>query len=58
MRKFDDLPADEYENVNVEPPFDREPGQKPRLTDAESADIIVFLRTLTDGYVLPPAVKH
>jgi len=58
VRKFDDLPADAHENVNVEPPFDREPGEKPRLTDAESADIIVFLRTLTDGYVPPPAAKR
>jgi len=48
--KYDDLPAQYRANVNVEPPFDRHPGDAPALTPAERADIIAFLKTLTDGY--------
>ena len=36
--------------VNREPPFDRKPGDKPALDDAEIRDVVTFLRTLTDGY--------
>ncbi|MDR3536890.1 MAG: cytochrome c peroxidase [Acetobacteraceae bacterium] len=50
VRKFDDLPAAYWENVNVEPPFDRHPGDPPALTDAEIDDIVAFLGTLTDGW--------
>jgi cytochrome c peroxidase len=50
VRKYDDLPAQYDVNVNVEPPFDRHPGDKPALTDSEMDDIIAFLGTLTDGY--------
>ncbi len=48
--KFDDLPAQYRDNINIDPPFDRQPGDKPALDDAEIDDIIVFLQTLTDGY--------
>ncbi len=49
--KFDDLPAPLRRNVNTqEPPYDRHPGQAPRLNDAEIDDVIAFLNTLTDGY--------
>jgi len=49
--KFDDLPAPLRRNVNTqEPPYDRRPGQAPRLNDAEIDDVIAFLNTLTDGY--------
>jgi len=49
--KFDDLPAPLRRNVNTqEPPYDRRPGQAPRLDDAEIDDVIAFLGTLTDGY--------
>ena len=41
----------------MEPPFDRKPGGKPALSDAEIADIVAFLRTLTDGFVAAPASK-
>ncbi len=48
---FDDLPAAYRRNVDtVDPPFDRGPGAAPVLTPAEEADVIAFLRTLTDGY--------
>jgi cytochrome c peroxidase len=48
---FDDLPAAYRGNVSVDAPFDSAAAApKPRFTNAESADIIAFLRTLTDGY--------
>jgi cytochrome c peroxidase len=50
VRKFDDLPAQYHDNVNVEPPFDRRPGDAPALTSSEIDDLIAFLGTLTDGY--------
>ena len=49
--RFDDLPPEFVRNVNVaEVPYDRRPGQAPRLDDAEIDDLIAFLQTLTDGY--------
>lgn len=50
VKKFDDLPLRYQANVDVEPPFDRRPGMSPAFSDEEAADIIVFLRTLEDGY--------
>ena len=50
VTKFDDLPAKYRGNINVEPPFDRHPGDAPALTEQDRADIVVFLQTLTDGY--------
>lgn len=50
VRKFDDLPAQYHENVNMEPPFGGQPGDEPALTDSEITDLVAFLRTLTDGY--------
>lgn len=52
--KYDDLPGAYHSNVNVDPPFNRRLGQSPAFSDAESADIIVFLQTLNDGFVPPP----
>ena len=52
-RQFDDLPRKYQANLNAEAPFGDEPGAKPRLTEAEIADIVAFLGTLTDGYVVP-----
>ena len=52
VRKFDDVPADYRVNVNVdEAPYNRHPGDAPALNDAEIDDVIVFLRTLSDGFV-------
>jgi len=48
--KFDDLPVAYRDNVNVEAPFDRKPGDRPALNDAEIKDVIAFLKTLNDGY--------
>ena len=49
---FDDLPAAYHKNVNVEPPFGRKPGDPPVLNKAEIADVITFLKTLTDADLL------
>jgi cytochrome c peroxidase len=48
LRKFDDLPARYQANVNVAPPFGRRPGAAAALSDAEIADVVAFLKTLTD----------
>lgn len=53
--KFDDLPAEYRANVSFDAPFNTVGGGKPRFTDADAADIIAFLRTLTDGYRLHAA---
>jgi cytochrome c peroxidase len=50
VRKFDDLPAAFWENLNDEPPFDRHAGDPPALTEQDIDDITAFLQTLTDGY--------
>lgn len=44
-RRFDDLPARYHANVNTDPPF----GAAPALSEAEIADIVAFLKTLTDA---------
>ena len=50
VRKFDDLPARFRDNVDVLPPFDKHRGERSALSDADVADIVAFLCTLTDGY--------
>ena len=37
----------------MEAPFGGKPGTKPALNEREMADIIAFLKTLTDGYAVP-----
>ena len=54
-RRFDDLPQKYQDNLNTEGPFGAKPGDKPALTEPQIADIVVFLKTLTDGYVVPAA---
>lgn len=47
--KFNDLPPAFQANVNTsEIPYDRHLGEAPRLNAQEIADVIAFLRTLTD----------
>lgn len=42
-QKFDDLPRSAHENVNVdEAPYDRKPGQKPRLSEKDINAIVAF----------------
>ncbi|CAN5725121.1 cytochrome c peroxidase [soil metagenome] len=51
VKKFDDLPVQFHANVNTtEVPYNRKPGDAPALSDAEVDDVIVFLKTLSDGY--------
>ena len=52
--KFDDLPAQYHDNINMEPPFGGHPGDAPALSPVEIDDIVAFLKTLTDGYRPPP----
>jgi cytochrome c peroxidase len=48
--KFDDVPAQYRDNVNVEKaPYNRRPGGKPALDDQEIDAIVAFLGTLTDA---------
>jgi cytochrome c peroxidase len=48
--KFDDLPERYKENVNVlEVPYDRHPGQAPRLDEHDIDALVAFLLTLTDA---------
>ena len=55
VEKFDDLPPEYRSNVNTEEvPYDRKPGETPRLSDEEIDDVIAFLATLTDGDVSTP----
>jgi len=50
-QKYNDIPAQYHANVDViDPPFDRHPGETPAMTEQDEADIIAFLKTLTDGY--------
>jgi cytochrome c peroxidase len=52
VQKFNDVPAQYRANVNTtEAPFNRQPGMAPALDEAEIADLVQFLGTLTDGYV-------
>ncbi len=49
VAKFNDLSGKQHSNVNVkEVPYDRKPGEKPRLSDQEIDAIVAFLETLTD----------
>lgn len=48
---YNDTPERLHDNINkTDAPYDRGPGQAPRLNDAEIDDVVAFLRTLTDGY--------
>ncbi|HSI57085.1 MAG TPA: cytochrome c peroxidase [Ideonella sp.] len=52
---FDDLPAAYRDNLNQEPPFGRQVGGEPALTEPEIADMLAFLQTLTDADLAPRA---
>ncbi len=51
VRKFDDLPPELVANIDHDAPMDRPPGAEPALSDAEIADLMAFLKTLTDADV-------
>ena len=49
VQAYDDLPRRLVGNVNrSEAPYDRKPGETPRLSDAEIEDLVAFLKTLSD----------
>ncbi len=50
VHKFDDMPRSIPNNVDRDPPLDRDPGASPALTESDIDDIIAFLQALTDGY--------
>jgi cytochrome c peroxidase len=49
IASYDDLPAPYRKNVNHDPPFGGKPGSAPALNKGEIADVIAFLKTLTDA---------
>ncbi|MFT3803042.1 MAG: cytochrome c peroxidase [Burkholderiaceae bacterium] len=49
----DDLPERYRDNINREEPFAAQHPGKPSLSEPEIADIVAFLRTLTDGDARP-----
>ena len=49
--RFDDLPEKYQANLNLDGPFGGRRGDRPRMTEAEIADVVAFLGTLDDGYV-------
>jgi cytochrome c peroxidase len=53
--KFNDSPAEYRTNIDMQPPFDRHAGEPAALSSEDIADIVVFLRTLSDGFV--PAAR-
>jgi cytochrome c peroxidase len=50
VRKFDDLPVAYRANVHLGAPFGAVAGGRPAMSPADVADIVAFLKTLTDGY--------
>jgi cytochrome c peroxidase len=49
--RYNDLPPEYRGNIDiVDAPFDSKQGDPPALNEAEIADVIAFLNTLTDGY--------
>lgn len=51
VRRFNDLPTAYRANVQRGAPFDA-PGGRPPLNPQDVADIVVFLQTLSDGFVV------
>ncbi len=59
VNKFDDLPAQYRANLDDQMPLDlRKPGSATPMTDQEMQDLIVFLKTLTDGFVPPAGTRR
>lgn len=50
---FNDLPARYHDNLNTDAPFDRHPGQRPVWSESDIRDVVVFLKTLNDGWYTP-----
>ena len=53
--QVDDLPPQYRGDVNTEEvPYDRHPGESPRLSPEEIDAVVAFLGTLTDGFAASP----
>ena len=50
VQRFNDLPAAYRTNITQQAPFGQQPGDAPRLSAQDVADVAAFLQTLTDGY--------
>jgi cytochrome c peroxidase len=50
VQRFNDLPVAYRGNVTQRPPFGLQPGAAPQLSPQDVADIVAFLRTLSDGH--------
>ena len=58
VEQYDDLPVKFRANIDkTDAPFDRKPGDTPAMTQTDMADIVAFLKTLTDGYEVRPATR-
>ena len=60
LLKFNDLPASEHRNVEMDVPFGQAAGTAVSLSEADVDDLVAFLGTLTDGFrpertAAPPA---
>jgi cytochrome c peroxidase len=56
VAKFNDIPPQYRSNVDVtDPPFNRKLDEAPAMSAQDEADIIAFLKTLTDGYQPMPS---
>ena len=54
-QKFDDLPKAYRSNIDRQMPLDGRPaGSKAPMSEQDMADLICFLKTLTDDYLPPP----
>lgn len=51
VQVFNDLPAAMRSNVSRSAPFGMRPRNQPPMSAREAADLVCFLRTLTDGHV-------
>lgn len=56
VQRYNDLPAALRTNVHQGAPF-RRAGQAPAITPQDAADIVAFLRTLTDGFTAAPPAQ-
>ena len=54
LQKFNDLPAKHLDNIDPQMPLDgRAPGSASAMSEQDIADLVCFLKTLTDGFVKP-----
>ena len=56
VQRYNDLPATLRTNVHQGAPF-RRAGQAPAITPQDAADIVAFLRTLSDGFTAAPPAQ-